>query len=79
MSSQNQGRPAGARPAAAGATVAGKKDAQRDQTIHRMLGLFSGCKGMLTALMALVCVVTVGTLTLPMLTGRAVDCIVGPG
>ncbi|WP_417576331.1 ABC transporter ATP-binding protein [Paratractidigestivibacter sp.] len=79
MSSQNQGRPAGARPAAAGATVAGKKDAQRDQTIRRMLGLFSGCKGMLAALMALVCVVTVGTLTLPMLTGRAVDCIVGPG
>ena len=51
----------------------------RDQTIRRMLGLFSARRGMVCALLALVVVVTVGTLTLPTLSGRAVDSIVGPG
>ena len=58
--------------------AAGKKN-RDDQTIRRMLGLFSGRSGMLAALIALVVVVTVGTLTLPTLTGRAVDCMVGAG
>ena len=63
---------------AAAPAAAGKKH-QDDQTIRRMLGLFSGRRGMLCALIALVVVVSVGTLTLPALTGRAVDCIVGAG
>ena len=58
--------------------AAGKKN-RDDQTIRRMLGLFSGRSGKLAALIALVVVVTVGTLTLPTLTGRAVDCMVGAG
>ena len=58
--------------------AAGKKN-RDDQTIRRMLELFSGRRGMLAALIALVVVVTVGTLTLPTLTGRAVDCMVGAG
>ena len=51
----------------------------KDQTIRRMLGLFAGRRRMLAALVALVVVVTVGTLTLPTLSGEAVDCIVGAG
>ena len=62
-----------AAPAAAGKTH------QDDQTIRRMLGLFAGRRAMLCALIVLVVVVTVGTLTLPTLTGRAVDCMVGAG
>ncbi len=58
--------------------AAGKKH-RGDQTIRRMLGLFAGRRAMLAALIALVAVVTVGTLTLPTLTGRAVDCMVGAG
>ena len=67
-----------AKNTAAAPAAAGKKS-QNDQTIRRMLGLFSGRRGMLAALIALVVVVTVGTLTLPTLTGRAVDCMVGAG
>ena len=63
---------------AAAPAAAGKKN-QDDQTVRRMLGLFSDRRGMLCALIALVVVVTVGTLTLPTLTGRAVDCMVGAG
>ena len=63
---------------AAAPGAAGKKN-RDDQTVRRMLGLFSGRRGMLAALIALVVVVTVGTLTLPTLTGRAVDCMVGAG
>ena len=63
---------------AAARAVAGKKH-RDDQTIRRMLGLFAGRRAMLAALIALVVVVTVGTLTLPTLTGRAVDCMVGSG
>ena len=63
---------------AAAPAAAGKKH-QDDQTIRRMLGLFAGRRAMLCALIALVVVVTVGTLTLPTLTGRAVDCLVGAG
>ncbi len=58
--------------------AAGKKH-RDDQTIRRMLGLFAGRRAMLATLIALVAVVTVGTLTLPTLTGRAVDCMVGAG
>ena len=67
-----------ARNTAAAHAVAGKKH-RDDQTIRRMLGLFAGRRAMLAALIALVVVVTVGTLTLPTLTGRAVDCMVGAG
>ncbi len=67
-----------ARNTAAARAVAGKKH-RDDQTIRRMLGLFAGRRAMLAALIALVVVVTVGTLTLPTLTGRAVDCMVGAG
>ena len=67
-----------ARNTAAARAVAGKKH-RDDQTIRRMLGLFAGRRAMLDALIALVVVVTVGTLTLPTLTGKAVDCMVGGG
>ena len=67
-----------AKNTAAATAAAGKKN-RDDQTIRRMLGLFSGRRAMLAALIALVVVVTVGTLTLPTLTGRAVDCMVGAG
>ena len=67
-----------AKNTAAAPAAAGKKN-QDDQTIRRMLGLFAGRRAMLCALIALVVVVTVGTLTLPTLTGRAVDCMVGAG
>ena len=67
-----------ARNTAAARAAAGKKR-RDDQTIRRMLGLFAGRRAMLAALIALVVVVTVGTLTLPTLTGRAVDCMVGAG
>ena len=67
-----------ARNTAAAPAAAGKKN-RDDQTIRRMLELFSGRRAMLAALIALVVVVTVGTLTLPTLTGRAVDCMVGAG
>lgn len=63
---------------AAAPAAAGKKN-RDDQTIRRMLGLFADRRAMLAALIALVVVVTVGTLTLPTLTGRAVDCMVGAG
>ena len=63
---------------AAAPAAAGKKN-RDDQTVRRMLELFSGRRAMLAALIALVVVVTVGTLTLPTLTGRAVDCMVGAG
>lgn len=66
------------RNTAAAPGAAGKKS-QNDQTVRRMLELFSGRRAMLCALIALVVVVTVGTLTLPTLTGRAVDCMVGAG
>ena len=68
MSAKNTAAPA----------ATGKKN-QNDQTVRRMLELFSGRRAMLCALIALVIVVTVGTLTLPTLTGRAVDCMVGAG
>ena len=67
-----------AKNTAAAPAAAGKKN-QDDQSIRRMLGLFAGRRAMLCALIVLVVVVTVGTLTLPTLTGRAVDCMVGAG
>lgn len=67
-----------AKNTAAAPAAAGKKN-RDDQTVRRMLELFSGRRAMLAALIALVVVVTVGTLTLPTLTGRAVDCMVGAG
>ena len=66
------------RNTSAATAAAGKKN-RDDQTVRRMLELFSGRRAMLCALIVLVIVVTVGTLTLPTLTGRAVDCMVGAG
>ncbi|WP_322152793.1 ABC transporter ATP-binding protein [Paratractidigestivibacter sp.] len=51
----------------------------KDQTIRRMLGLFAHRRRSLAALVALGVVVTVGTLTLPTLSGEAVDRVVGAG
>ncbi|MDO4849251.1 MAG: ABC transporter ATP-binding protein [Coriobacteriia bacterium] len=59
--------------------AAGAEKDTRDQTVRRMLALFAGRRRMLAALVALVVVVTLGTLTLPTLTGEAVDHVVGKG
>ncbi|WP_455138707.1 ABC transporter ATP-binding protein [Thermophilibacter sp.] len=60
-----------------------ERDARRprgaDGTIRRMLGLFSAERGRLALAGALAVAVVVGTLALPVLSGRAVDCVVGPG
>ena len=59
---------------------AGEKDARaRRSTVRRMLGLFSAHPAKLAATFALVVAVVVCTLALPTLSGRAVDCVVGPG
>ena len=65
---------------AATAGKAGEKDARaRRSTVRRMLGLFSAHPVTLAATFALVVAVVVCTLALPTLSGRAVDCVVGPG
>ncbi len=65
---------------AATAGKAGEKDARaRRSTVRRMLGLFSAHPAKLAATFALVVAVVVCTLALPTLSGRAVDCVVGPG
>lgn len=65
---------------AAMAGKAGEKDARaRRSTVRRMLCLFSAHPAKLAATFALVVAVVVCTLTLPTLSGRAVDCVVGPG
>ena len=50
-----------------------------DSTIRRMVGLFAARRGTLALAAALTVGVVVGTLLLPVLTGQAVDCVVGPG
>lgn len=65
--------------AQAAAAAAGNKRAEQNQTVRRMLGLFAHRRRSLAALIVLVVAVTVGTLTLPTLSGQAVDAIVGPG
>ena len=52
---------------------------KRDDTVRRMLGLFSARRGMVALAALLTVAVVVGTLSLPVLSGRAVDCVVGPG
>ena len=65
---------------AAMAGKAGEKDARtRRSTVRRMLCLFSAHPAKLATTFALVVAVVVCTLTLPTLSGRAVDCVVGPG
>ena len=65
---------------AAMAGKAGEKDVRaRRSTVRRMLGLFSAHPAKLAATFALVVAVVVCTLALPTLSGRAVDCVVGPG
>ena len=55
------------------------KNTARRGTVRRMLGLFSAHPAKLAATFALVIAVVVCTLALPTLSGRAVDCVVGPG
>ena len=50
-----------------------------DGTVRRMAGLFSARRGRLALAALLTVGVVVGTLSLPVLSGRAVDCVVGPG
>ena len=52
---------------------------KRDDTVRRMLGLFSARRDMVALAALLTVAVVVGTLSLPVLSGRAVDCVVGPG
>ena len=49
------------------------------EVVRRMLGLFSGRRIRLAATVALVAAVTVGTLAIPALAGRAIDSVVGAG
>ena len=55
------------------------KNTARRGTVRRMFGLFSAHPAKLAATLALVVAVVVCTLALPTLSGRAVDCVVGPG
>ena len=50
-----------------------------DGTVRRMVGLFSARRGSLALAALLTVAVVVCTLSLPVLSGRAVDCVVGPG
>ena len=50
-----------------------------DATVRRVAGLFSGEAPRLVGAALLTVAVVVGTLSLPVLSGRAVDCVVGPG
>ena len=59
-----------------------EKDARRrtsDGTVRRMIELFAARRGTLALAAALTVGVVVGTLLLPVLTGQAIDCVVGPG
>ena len=75
MSKKNLGTEA-ARPGAA-ATRAQAPSASG--TVRRVAALFAAEKPRLAAAALLTVAVVVGTLALPVLTGRAVDCVVGPG
>ena len=64
----------------------GKKNARAvratrggDGTVRRMVGLFSHRRASVAASAALAVAVVVGTLSLPVLSGQAVDCVVDPG
>ncbi len=57
----------------------GERDAAPDGTVRRVMGLFSGQRRHLVAAAVLTVAVVVGTLLLPVLSGRAVDCVVGAG
>ena len=50
-----------------------------DDTVRRVLGLFSAQRGKVALAALLTVAAVVGTLSLPVLSGRAVDCVVGPG
>ena len=59
-----------------------EKNARRrggDGTVRRMVGLFAHSRGRLALAGALCVGVVVGTLLLPVLSGQAIDCVVGPG
>ena len=59
-----------------------EKDARRrtsNGTVRRMVELFAARRGTLALAAALTVGVVVGTLLLPVLTGQAIDCVVGPG
>ncbi len=50
-----------------------------DGTVRRILALFAPHRASLIATGALTVAVVVGTLSLPVLSGEAIDCVVGPG
>ena len=50
-----------------------------DGTVRRIARLFSAERGKVAAAAGLTACVVVGTLALPVLSGRAVDCVAGPG
>ena len=52
---------------------------EKDQTVRRLLALFSPHKASLVLAAVLAVAVVVGTLSLPVLSGQAIDCVVGPG
>ena len=53
--------------------------ARSGDTVRRMLALFSARRGGVAATALLTVCVVVGTLALPVLSGRAIDCVVGAG
>lgn len=57
----------------------GRARGRSNGTVRRMVGLFAGSRARLCAAAALTACVVVGTLSLPVLSGRAVDCVVGAG
>ena len=57
----------------------GRARGRSDGTVRRMVGLFAGSRARLCAAGVLTACVVVGTLSLPVLSGRAVDCVVGAG
>ncbi|MBM6774839.1 ABC transporter ATP-binding protein [Olsenella profusa] len=74
MSGRFGGRASGAR-----GVGRGRGAARSDGTVRRMVGLFARRRGSVAAAAVLAVAVVVGTLSLPVLSGRAVDCVVGPG
>ena len=61
------------------AATAPTAQATTSETVRRVLALFSERRGSLVAAALLAIAVVVGTLALPVLSGQAVDCVVGVG
>ena len=61
------------------AAAAPAAQATTSETVRRVLALFSERRGSLVAAALLAIAVVVGTLALPVLSGQAVDCVIGVG